>query len=366
MIKHLKHITVQLLAGANAATVTAMLLVGFSDRLDPTVHPLLSTVGMTFPFFLLFNLLFLILWIAFKWKMAVLPVAGYVLAFIPINIYMPLNPMHSSTDGDSIVKVVSYNVCAYGGNYKYDDGFERVRSYLADQHPDIVCLQEDVDTWRRNVFDRYKPTFEYNDTVMLVETAASSNAIGIHTRFPIIRRERISYSSLSNGSAAWWLLVGGDTLIVVNNHFESCHLNSDDRRQYREMLHGNMERDSMRQESQLLLIKLAEANEKRAPQIRAVRDYVRRHSRYRTIVCGDFNDNPISYSRHTMSDGLTDCFVSAGNGIGLSFSQRAFSLRIDHMFCSPSLTPLRCIIDSEMDASDHYPLVCWLKMGRKT
>ena len=76
MIKQLKNFTVQMLAGANIATVIVMCLVGYSDRVNPADHPLLSTVGMTFPFFLLFNLLFLLFWLFFKWRMAWIPVAG--------------------------------------------------------------------------------------------------------------------------------------------------------------------------------------------------------------------------------------------------------------------------------------------------
>jgi endonuclease/exonuclease/phosphatase family metal-dependent hydrolase len=189
--------------------------------------------------------------------------------------------------------------------------------------------------------------------------------LGIHTRFPIIKHERIEYSSLANGSVAWWLKVGNDTLLIVNNHFESCHLNNDDRAQYRQIIKGELPSDSARTESKVLLIKLAEANAKRSEQIRTVLRYVEEHSQYPIIVCGDFNDNPISYSRHAMAERLTDCFRETGRGVGLSYNQKAFSLRIDHIFCSQQLQPYNCKIDDEMDASDHYPILCWLKMQGK-
>ena len=362
MISRLKKITIQLIAGANMATVVMMLLVGYSDRLDPAAHPLLSTVGMAFPFFLLFNLCFVFFWVVFKWRMLWIPVVGYGLAYVPISIYMPLHPAGEAPP-EGAIKLISYNVCAYGGNYKYENGFEKVTEYLCAEQPDIICLQEDTDTWRRYVMQEYQKQWAYNDTAVLVNTAQSMNALGIHTRFPILKRERIHYASTSNGSVAWWLRVGEDTLIVVNNHFESCHLNSADRKQYRQILRGEMQRDSVETESKQLLIKLAEANEKRAPQIAAVKDFVARHSRHPIIVCGDFNDNPISWSRHAMSQILTDCFVATGNGIGLTYNQKAFSFRIDHIFCSEKIRPYKCKIDSKMDASDHNPISCWLKIG---
>ena len=363
MIKQLKKFTVQVIAGANVASVIVMLLVGYSDRLDPTDHPLLSTLGMTLPIFLLINLAFIFFWLIFKWRMVWISVCGFLLAYVPISIYMPINSQKDIPEG--ALKVISYNVCSYGGNYKYEDGFEHVRDYLFEENPDIVCLQEDVDTWRRYVFRDYEKHFAHNDTIVIANTPQSFNALGIHTKYPVIRRERIPYQSEANGSVAWWLKVGDDTLIVVNNHFESCHLSSDDRKQYRQILKGEMPRDSLREESKMLLIKLAEANAKRAGQIRAVRRYAQEHDQYPVIVCGDFNDNPISYSRHAMAEAMTDCFVETGKGIGLSYNQKAFSLRIDHFFCNEKLEPYYCKIDAEMDASDHNPLICWLKIRPK-
>ena len=363
MIKQLKAFTVRLIAGANVATVLVMLLVGYSDRLNPADHPLLSTLGMTLPVFLLINLAFLFFWLVFKWRMAWISVLGLVLAYVPISIYMPLNSSQDIPEG--ALKIISYNVCAYGGNFKYDDGFEKVRDYLVEEKPDIVCIQEDIDTWRRYVFLHYEKTFAYNDTMVIANNPQSYNALGIHSKYPIIHRERIAYPSKANGSVAWWLKVGDDTLIVVNNHFESCHLNKDDRAQYLQMIKGKMSRDSVREESKLLLVKLAEANAKRSGQIRTVRQYALDHGQYPVIVCGDFNDSPISYSRHAMAEVLTDCYATTGKGIGLSYNQKAFSFRIDHFFCNDKLQPYRCEIDGKMDASDHNPLICWVKIAPK-
>jgi endonuclease/exonuclease/phosphatase (EEP) superfamily protein YafD len=363
MFKKLKKITVQMIAGANVATVLMMLLTGYSDRVYPAAHPLLSTLGMAFPFFLLANLAFLLFWLIFKWRMIWIPVLGFVCAYVPISIYMPLNAKQDIPDG--ALKLVSYNVCSYGGNYKYERGFETVLDYLVQENPDIICLQEDVDTWRRYVFREYQKHWTYNDTLVIVNNQGSYNALGIHTRFPIIKRERIGYTSKANGSAAWWLKVGNDTLVVVNNHFESCHLSKDDRAQYRQIIRGNMPRDSVSTESKTLLLKLAEANALRSKQIRTVLHYVETHGQYPIIMCGDFNDNPLSYSRHAVAQRLTDCFRETGKGVGLSYNQKAFAFRIDYVFCSQQLQPYNCKVDDEMDASDHYPMLCWLKMAGK-
>ena len=348
-----------MLSGANVATIVSMLLLGYSDRLNPVDHPMLSTVGMAFPIFLVLNLLFLVVWLLFKWTRAWIPIVGFALAYVPISIYMPLRAAPDVPD--DALKLVSYNVCGYGGNYKYEKGFEVIRDYLREQKPDIVCVQEDVDSKGQNVVTEYGKLFASNDTVVICNTSDSKNVIGIHTRFPIIRKERIPYTSATNGSVAWFLKAGSDTLLVINNHLEGTHLSHEDRDSYKRLIRGKMERDTARQESLMLLEKLGTASAKRAPEAEAVHSYIQAHSQYPTIVCGDFNDNPISYSRRTLAQGLTDCFQASGRGIGMSYNQKGFFFRIDHILCSEHFQPFNCHIDDEIDASDHYPIVCWLK-----
>lgn len=363
MIKQLKQFTVNMVAGANLATIIVMLVTGYADRLHPASFPLLSIAGMAFPVFLLINLLFLFFWLIFKWHRAWIPIAGFLLAFVPIKTYMPLNPRQDVPDG--CIKLLSYNVASYGGNKKYDDAFERILEYLNEQQADIVCVQEDVDSWRRYAFDRYRKIYPYNDTTVFCHTGESFNGVGIHTRYPILRKERIAYPSNANGSVAYFLKKDNDTLLVVNNHLESSHLSSKDRTRYKDMLRGEMETDTAKAESMLIIDKLGQAATKRAQGVEAICNYLKAHSQYPVIVCGDFNDTPISYARHTLANGLTDCFVKSGLGIGLSYNQKGFWVRIDHILCSPDFTPYNCKVDSKIDFSDHYPILCWLKMMDK-
>ena len=362
MGKKIKTFTVNALAGANIVTVAVMLATGYADHLSPAKLPLLEVMGMAFPLTLLLNLAFLVFWVVFAWRKVWIPIVGYALAYVPINIYMPLNPPRElQPDEGRVLKVVSYNVCGYGGNYKYKDGFERIVAYFDEQQPDIVCVQEDVDTWRHYALQAYQKVFAYNDTLTFNKTSAHYNCVGIHTRFPIVRRERIAYESKYNGSVAYYLDIGTDTLLVINNHLEATHLSAKERKSYQEMIKGQVGRDTMRTESANLAGKLSRAAVLRANQAEAVHDYIAQHSHYPTIVCGDLNDPPNSYTRRVVGQGLTDCFVEAGRGLGLSYNQKGFFFRIDHLFCSSHFEPLDCRVDSKIDFSDHYPLLCWLK-----
>ena len=362
MIKQVKQFTVNLAAGGNVALIALMCLSGYSDRLSPEQFPLLSCTGIVFPILILVNLAFLLFWLTFKWHRAWIPLAGFALVFLPIRTYFPLNM--SKTPPEDALKIVSYNVCTYGGNYKYENAFDTIYNYLRDEQPDIVCIQEDVDAWREYVLQKYKQTFAYNDTTVFVYNAQFFNAVGIHTRFPIVKKEKITYESTANGSVAYFLKVDGDTILVINNHLEGTHLSANDRSRYKDLLRGRMDNDTARAESRFLVHKITDAAATRAPQAEAVHTYIEAHRQYPIIVCGDFNDPPISYSRRTIGQGLTDCFVATGKGLGLSYNQKGFFFRIDHILCSDHFEPYQCIVDDKIDFSDHNPVVCWLKFKK--
>lgn len=355
----LKNILLSVFTGASVMVAAATVAVAYSDRLDPIAHPVLACAGMVFPIFLVANLVVLLLWLMVKWRRVWIPIAAFVLAFPSIRIFMPLHTSSEAPEG--CIKVLSYNVAAYGGNYRYNQVMDTIFGYLKQQKADIVCFQEDM-TVKFNPVEHFPELYPYNDTVHVTPPGYPLiNAVGIHSRFPIIRRERISYESLANGSVAFFLQIGSDTVIVVNNHLESTHLSTDDRQRYKAMMRGDMDRASTKEETRLILDKLSKAMAQRAEQAKAVSRYIEQHRSYPLIVCGDFNDTPISYVRRTIAQGLTDCYVDTGNGLGLSYNQRGFNFRIDHIMCSSHFKPYNCYVDDKMDASDHYPIICWLE-----
>ena len=62
----MKEFTFRIIAGANIATIVVMLLIGFSDRINPTAHPLIANLGLLFPVFLVANLAFIAFWLMFR------------------------------------------------------------------------------------------------------------------------------------------------------------------------------------------------------------------------------------------------------------------------------------------------------------
>ena len=360
MAASIKRFTIYLLAGANLASILITLFVGYAGHLNPTNWPWLTNAGLVYPALLAINLAFLILWLLFNPRWSLLSIAGFIVCYEPTRAYSPLNL--PATPPDDALKILSYNVCSY-----YDDGQQDGESptirYSADAHADIVCLQEAVTggSKQAQIDSLLYSQYPYHDTI-------GSNATGVIallSRYPIKHKERIDYVSAGNISGAFTLDINGEDVVVVNNHLETTGLTLEDRHHFKVMVKGDMERDSMRIESKRIIDKLGEASQLRAPQARAVASFLRKHA-YQPLICvGDFNDSPLSYTHHTIARELTDCFITTGNGPGISYHHSGFYVRIDHILCSSAWTPYHCYVDREIKSSDHYPIICWLKKQAK-
>lgn len=364
MIKQLKKITIQMVAGANLATLLLMFLVGFSDRIQPVDYPMLSNVGLGFPVLLAANLGFLIFWLIFKTRMALIPILGFIICYVPVRKYSPLNIQHDIPD--DALKVLSYNVWLFDGWEDPDGDHSKnpILRYIADQKADIVCLQEaSTGEVPMEVIDSVlNKVYAHHDTIHALR---GGDILSVYSKYPILSHERIHYESKGNVSAGFYLNIKGRKVLVINNHLETTSLSPEDKEQFKQLVKGDLETDTAEKASKLLVVKLGEATKKRAPEADAVAEYIEKHKNMPIILCGDFNDSPISYARRTVAKSLTDCYVATGNGPGISYHRNGFYVRIDHIMCSDHFEPYRCYIDKQISNSDHYPIICWLKMNVK-
>lgn len=76
MAKTITKIMLQMIAGANVATIVAMLATGYSGYINPAVSPWLANAALVFPVFLFLNFAFLIFWLFFKPLYAIIPFVG--------------------------------------------------------------------------------------------------------------------------------------------------------------------------------------------------------------------------------------------------------------------------------------------------
>lgn len=360
MLKKVKSLLIRIIGGANISTILIAILTGYSDRFDAETSPLLSCSGLVFPLFALINGLFLLFWVFFWWRGVIIPVLGFLACYFPMRAFCPLN-LPSDPPRDAI-QLVSMNVMHFSYPMPEDsvDALHTIKRYIDRTKPDIACFQE-VSPFREqwNTLGGKDRNIEYIDH--------NGNLLLTMSRFPIIGKERIPYESAGNLSAAFHLLIDGDTVTLISNHFQSFSLSKEERSEVGKIIDGSGDRNPRSTGNRLLISKIVNVTRRRAPQIKAVTHYIDsiRSKGRSVIVCGDFNETPISFSHRQMEKRLTDCYSSTATGPGFTFEQNGMHFRIDHVFCSPDWTPYRCQVVDRLRASDHYPLRCWLKKDTK-
>ncbi|MDD5862517.1 MAG: endonuclease/exonuclease/phosphatase family protein [Prevotella sp.] len=350
-----------IIGGANIGTIVMMVVTGYSDRLNPVDHPILSTLGLSFPVFLFLNLLFLVFWLFFRKRGAWIPIIGMLLAYGPVRTYCPVN--FSPEHPDSCIQILSFNTNNFGAGYHEGEVQMDLVNYIARSQADIVCLQESQ-LGRAEIDAVLDSAYAYHDSILTPRYLKADVSV-IYSKYPIIKKQLIPYASRGNCSGAFFLKIDGDTVIVINNHLETTGLSNTVGDGFKKMIKGDENINQSRHTSRLILSQLAQSCKIRGPQADSVHAFIERHRRYPLIVCGDFNDSPISYAHRTIGRGLTDCYVTTATGPGISYHLNGFFVRIDHIFCNRFFKPYECRVDTKMKDSDHYPIRCWLKKQRK-
>ena len=359
----------------NIISVVGLLITGYSYVLSPINWPYLSLMGYFFPVFLFTNGLFLALWVFVNWRYLIIPVFGFIAAYQPLSLYCPFFTSSSSVDEASEyssqmkLTILSYNTCDWG---KYDktieNGKENTIEYIASQKPDIVCLQESMlDGKTLEIIKDYMPEMKYHTSIR--NNDKNGVVLSFLSKYPIDKEKNLEIPSKSNAAGAIWVDVNGKQLLVINCHLETQSFSIREKEGFSRLVHGvangEVERDSMKSGSKFYLKKLSLSAQKRAPQAEKVSEFVKENSGTSAIICGDFNDIPLSYTHHIISDGLTDCYQERGKGFGFSYCHNAMRVRIDHILCTPDINPIKCWVDNDIKLSDHYPIISYCLLENK-
>ena len=115
-MKLLRNVAALTIGAVNAAFTAAFLLTAYSPYIQPVEHPLRSCLGLAFPIFLIANICFLFFWLIIQhYKLALLPLAGMLLAYPQIRTYMPVN-FHTDHLPEESLKILSYNIMGFDGH----------------------------------------------------------------------------------------------------------------------------------------------------------------------------------------------------------------------------------------------------------
>ena len=346
--KGLTRLLVGLFLGANICTILLLWLTVACTFVSPNEYPTLSLLGLLFPIFAAIDIAFVFFWLIFRFTLIWVPllglaaVAGYAMDYCPINT--------REYESDSAICVVTYNL----GGVQTEEEEMQVVNFLKEKEPDIVCFQEMYGSlMNRAEFLHWVDSMHYNKVIRTGKY--------ILTRFKVLGDTlHIDYPTRANSSVACWLYCQGDSLLLVSNHLESNALTDSDKTEYRDMI-LDPERERVEQGSRLLKRKLGGAAYYRGAQTDTLCALIDRNEGKSIIMCGDFNDTPISYTYQQLSKRLVCAFRKTGRGVGYTYKQSGIFVRIDHIFCSEDWQCLKCYVDDGIDASDHFPVVAYMQ-----
>ena len=314
---------------------------------SPERSGVLSVVALGAPIIYLLDIVMMFYWLArTRWIMAIIMSSMVITGFFYISKYYNLSidrEYDVKYKESHYTKVMTYNV--------HEGRDSTLVRYIESHNPDILCLQEittNTDHWN-TLNERYNTTY----------AAYTDSPNHILSKYKIVRSGEIDELPVITGLWAD-VKVNNDTVRVVNIHLQSTAIRVEDT-QFLES-HGYLVDEQRDTKLRSIVGRLVDNNKVRAGQARQVAEFLKR-SPYKLIVCGDFNDVPLSYTYRTISRDLKDCFSEKARGFAYTYNTRYGLLRIDNILVSPSIEVASYEVDNDISLSDHYPVISRLKFN---
>lgn len=362
----MKRISVQngILLSLNIFFVIAISLSLLGSVLSPVKFLLPIYFIFGFPVFVIINFLFMISWIFIRRWYFLISMIVLLLSYKQISTIFPIN--FEKNDEMNIKKslvIVSYNTNMNGNEKKHlQNQPNGVIKYLLSTNADIICIQEyfvdknksyltqeDVNKLFRN--------YPYKYIKFDFENIARKTGLATFSKYPIIKNASIDYKSIFNASIYSDIVINKDTIRVINNHLESNYFMGNDL-MLPQQLEKNFNAENLFISTKYVVHKLAVAYPIRAKQADKIHEIIK-STPYKIIVCGDFNDIPLSYSYTKIKNNLNDAFVNIGTGFGWTFNSPNFKLRLDYIFFDDNFE-VKDLQIGKTYSSDHFPVKCIL------
>lgn len=324
----------------------------------------MAFLGLAQPALMLVNLAFLVYWGIRRKRQGFYTLLALMISMIHFNKQYQVNFGDPDPAPKEAFKLMSWNVKLFD-LYNWS-GNKETRSKMFDfikaEKPDILCLQEfySEDTGEFCNLDSLRAHHNYSwssyaYTITLRKT--DHWGVAMFSRFPIINHGKIVFNNRSNNICLYSdVVIHDDTIRVYNVHLQSVNFGYADIRFVETMLSREESEDEI-ENSKNILRRMKRAYTRRAGQANAIADHMKLCP-YPIIICGDFNDTPISYAYRILSNDMTDAFRESGSGFGKTFVNPLPLPRIDYIFHSQNLGSWEFQTIETAGMSDHYPLTC--------
>ena len=316
-------------------------------------------IKLFFGIWFIFHLGFIGIFIYLKKKIYLaISLASVLLCFPALSKTIAFHPFYKGETKGQKLRIMSYNVMGFAWYTKKRDAFAILKN-IREQKPDIVCMQE--------YLARNDDKFKIMDTLVnlygykyykehIIVHGGHGYYFGsaVFSKYPLLNFTSIPFdNSLTNGGCHADIVVKGDTLRLINVHFQSFSMEPREYEWMDKKDRGSLSRYTL---TKIALYKMRRAFRKKSFQTEEVKKVIKQ-SPYPVILCGDFNDTPLSYTYSELTDLLRDTYLDTNTGLGSTFGGKLPFLRIDYIMADKRLTPERNFIVKKF-ASDHYPVIC--------
>ena len=328
----------------------SMFLCAINPFISPNSFVLTSYFGLAFWPILFYNILILLVLILLKskktWQYSLLAL------IIAVPGFMKSFSVKKALVEEGNIKIMSYNTAQF-----YDitdtqrdhasvktDIIEVINSY----NPDIVCFQE------CGSFSK-KSLKSFADKINCKYYVNELSGILIFSKYPLEDDEFTdNFNAASTFGTVKLVNAGGlGKFYVECVHLLSYGLTHDEIEYIHDAKHYI---DDSETKGKSLMSKLKYGFKDRTEDTQIIMKNMRKNG-FPIIICGDFNDTPMSYTyRQMRKTGLKDAFLQVGHGVGRTYCGRLPLLRIDYFWYNENIIPMT-FTRHKQKLSDHYPIV---------
>lgn len=331
------------------AIVASLLVVSYASIvINPAKFWLLSLSGLLFVPLAVANLLLLLWAVKRRSRSVLIPLLALTPCFFFLGRYVQLSSGEDYVPKDPTLKIVSYNV----GRFAMSDK-DAVIDFISSQDADIICLQEfyldDLAKLKPYLAKKMKG---YRSEYYMFPT--NNGAFGNLTlsRIPVTGKGKVKFEESANMALYTEHKVGDRRFRVYNCHFESYNIS------YTGIIKALFKADTdIFAETGT---KMKRSILRRPKQVDQVFSDIE-SCPIESFVCGDFNDNPMSYTYYRMTRGRKDAFREAGKGFGATYTRLWPMLRIDYVMIPERFGALTYDIP-KVKYSDHYPVITTVEL----
>lgn len=354
----------------NIGALVVLLLSCMATYINPNTFWQLSFIGFAFPVVLLVNVFFLVLWIIKRSRFVFISLAAIMLSWKFIYSSFTIHPATKEAG----IKVMTWNVKNFD-LYNWSHNLatrSNMMELIERENPDVLCLQEfytnnqlfkNLECLRDSLGYGYCYFFPSVSLTKLPKTQLQKTlwksgplnqqwGVATFSKYPIIDSGQIDFkNSFANDCIYTDIAINDKPVRIYNVHFQSIHLGQDDYAAIDSAEHNNHVNWT---DVKAVLRKMKKAYSKRALQAEAVGSHAAAYNGSK-IICGDFNDVPVSYTYETVKQEMQDAFVVKGNGFGATFVNKLSIFRIDYVLPGKGVkvNSYRTIRENY---SDHYPV----------